>query len=76
MYGSIQHLRMKLRYNQDHAFALHLRMICVLALVPPNDAINAFDTLCQETRNNFNADADDLLEYSILSLPSKFLEIH
>ena len=56
-------LGMQLRYNRDHAFALHLRMIFALAFVPPNDAINAFDTLCQQIRNSCNADADDLLEY-------------
>ena len=38
-------------------------MVCALAFVPYNDVINSFVTLCQEIRNNFNADADDLLEY-------------
>ena len=37
-------------------------MICALAFVTPNNIINAFDTLCQEIRNNLNTDADDFLE--------------
>ena len=38
-------------------------MLCILAFLPINNVINGFVTLCQEIRNNFNTDADDLLEY-------------
>ena len=59
----IQILGLQVQYNTDHDFALHLRMVCALVFVPPNDVINSFVALCQEIRNNFNDDADDLLEY-------------
>lgn len=59
----IQNLGMQVRYTQDQEFALHLRMICALAFLPPNDVINGFDDLSNEIRNTFNGDADDLLEY-------------
>ena len=59
----IRNLGMQARYNQEPEFALHLRMLCALAFLPPNDVINGFVALCQQIRNTFNADADDLLEY-------------
>ena len=59
----IQNLGMQVRYDQDQEFALHLKMICALAFFPPDDVINGFDDLCNEIRNTFNGDADDLLEY-------------
>lgn len=38
-------------------------MIAAIAFVPLNDVINSFDDLSAEIRNQFNADADDILDY-------------
>ena len=49
-------------------------MLCTLAFLPTN-LINCFVALCPETRNNFNADADDLLEYFMNTCIGRFFEI-
>ena len=59
----IQNLGLQVEYNADHDFPLHLRMLCTLAFRSRGDFTNGFDVLCQEIRNNFNVDADDLLDY-------------
>ena len=59
----IQSLGLQIQYNNGHNFALHLRILFVLAFLPLNDVTNGFAISCQEIRNNFNADADDLPEY-------------
>ena len=55
----IQNLGSQIQYNGDHDFSLHLRMLCALTFLRTNDFLNGFVTLCQEIRNNFNADTDD-----------------
>ena len=42
---------------------LHLRLLRTLAFLSTGDVINGFNVLSQDIRNNFNADADDLLDY-------------
>lgn len=59
----IQSLGLQPQYNADEDFALHLRMICALAFIPPNSVIDAFVEVCQCIRNNFNDIADDLIQY-------------
>lgn len=50
-------------YNVNDEFTLHLRMLCTLAVLPPNDLANGFDKVCDEIRNDFGHEADDLLDY-------------
>ena len=48
-------------------------MICALVFVLPNDGIN---TLCQEIRNNFNADADKFLRtHTLVALDKMHLAV-
>ena len=47
----------------DEEFALTIRMLAALALVPPNDVIDSFDTLVDYSRNGYAQDLDDMLDY-------------
>ena len=38
-------------------------MIAALAFLPPQDAINSFDELCVVIRNQYDGDADEMLDY-------------
>ena len=49
-------------------------MLCTLAFLPTN-LINCFVAFCPEIRNNFNANADDLLEYFVNTYIGQFFEI-
>ena len=47
----------------DLKFGLQLRMIAALAFVPPQDVVNSFDELCVAIRNQYDGDADKVLDY-------------
>ena len=44
----IQHLRLQQRYNEDQKFWLHLRMLCALAFLPPDDVVQGFEDFTSE----------------------------
>ena len=44
-------------------FGLQLRMIAASAFVPTQDLINSFDELCVSIRNQYDGDADEVLNY-------------
>ena len=44
-------------------FGLQLRMIAALAFVPTQDLVNSFDELCVSIRNQYDGDADEVLDY-------------
>ena len=59
----IQDLGLVVHYLVDAQFAFLLRMITVTAFLPPADVIAGFVDVCIEIRNNYQGQADDLLEY-------------
>ena len=50
-------------YQDDESFALWLCMLSAQVFVPPNNVIRYFELLMDETRNNFNDECDDLIDY-------------
>ena len=54
---------LKERYLNEPQFGLQLRMIAALAFVPTQDLINSFDELCVSIRNQYDGDADEVLNY-------------
>ena len=69
---SFQNLGLQVQYNADHDLPLHLRLLRTLAFLSTGDVINGFNVLSQDIRNNFNADADDLLDYFEDKYTAKF----
>ena len=59
----IQHLGLQQRYNDDQEFSLHLRMLCALAFLPPDDVVQGFEDLTDHIRINYQGEVDNLLEY-------------
>ncbi|CAF1651364.1 unnamed protein product [Rotaria magnacalcarata] len=47
------------KYNEDEAFRLNVKQLIALAFAPLDQIITGFDLICDQ----FNDDADDLLEY-------------
>ena len=47
----------------DHEFGLQLRMIAALAFVPSQDVVNSFDEFCVVIQNQYDRDADEVLDY-------------
>ena len=58
----LQQLGFQQRYNED-IIALHFRVLCALAFLPPNDVVQGFDELVDLIRTNYNNDVEDLLEH-------------
>lgn len=58
----MQQLGFQQRHNEDQELALHLRMLCALAFLPPNDAVQMFEELVDLIRASYNNDVD-LLQY-------------
>ena len=46
-----------------HEFGLQLRIIAALSFVPPKDVVNSFEELCVVIRNQYDGDADEVLDY-------------
>ena len=59
----IQSAGLQEQYVGDAQFALRLRMIAAVAFVPPHDVIDAFDEVADLIRLQYQAVADDVLEY-------------
>ena len=59
----IQSAGLQEQYVGDAQFALHLHMIAAVAFVPPHDAIDAFHEVAVLIRLQYQAMADDVLEY-------------
>ena len=59
----IQHLGLQQRYNDDQEFSLHLRMLCDLAFLPPDDVVQGFEDLTDHIRINYQGEVENLLEY-------------
>ena len=51
------------KWAREEEFALTIRMLAALAFVPPNDIIDSFDTLENNSRNGYGQDLDDMLDY-------------
>ena len=47
----------------DAEYGLPLRMIAALAFFPPQDVVNSFEELCVVIRNQYDGDADEVLDY-------------
>ena len=47
----------------DPQFSLQLSMIAALAFVPPQDVVNSFDEHCVVIQNQYDGDADEVLDY-------------
>ena len=58
-----QHMGLSQRYNQEGKFALHIRMLQVLAFLPADDVIEGFEELVDTIRVLCDGVADDLLQY-------------
>ena len=59
----IQHLGLQQRYNDDQEFSLHVRMLCALAFLPPDDVVQGFEDFTDHIRINYQGEVDNLLEY-------------
>ena len=59
----IQQFGYQQRYNDDQEFALHTRMLCALAFLPPDDVIQGFEQLADRIRDVYNDIMCGLLEY-------------
>ena len=44
-------------------YGLSLRMIAALAFLPPQDVVNSFEEFCVVIRNQYDGDADEVLNY-------------
>ena len=47
----------------DPQFSLQLSMIAALAFVPPRDVVSSFDEHRVVIKNQYDGDADELLDY-------------
>ena len=63
LWGHIQRAGLQERYMTEEQFALHLRMIATVSFVPPRDVIIAFDEVADLIRTQYEAVADDVLQY-------------
>ena len=59
----IQHLGLSQRYNQEEEFALHIKMLPVLAFLPDGDIIEEFEELVDTIRVLYYNVTGDLLQY-------------
>ena len=59
----VQRAGLQERYMNDLEFGLQLRMIAALTFAPPQDMVNFFDELCVVIRNQYDGDADEVLDY-------------
>lgn len=59
----IQQFGYQQRYNDDQEFALHTRMICAVAFLPPDDVVEGFEQLADLIRETYDNQMDDILEY-------------
>ena len=59
MYRKIQQVGLQQRYAEDADFALQMRMLPALALVPANDVIQAFEQLV----DHLPAEAQSVVDY-------------
>ena len=50
-------------YNDDQEFSLHLRMLCALTFLPPDDVVQGFEDLTDHIRINYQGEVENLLEY-------------
>ena len=57
----------------DPKSGLQLHMIAALAFVPPQDVVNSFDALCLVIRNQYDGDADEVLDYFENTYIGRFL---
>lgn len=63
VWKKIQEYGHQQRYMEDPNFALHTRMICALAFLPPQDVIEGFEQLCDFILENHGDQLENLLEY-------------
>ena len=63
MWKHIQRCGLQERYMNDPQFSLQLSMIAALAFVPPQDVVNSFDEHCVVIQNQYDGDADEMLDY-------------
>ena len=63
IWKKVQHFGLQQRYNEDQEFALHTRMLCAVAFMPPDNAIAGFEELSDLIRDTYLGEMDDLLDY-------------
>lgn len=63
VWKKIQSIGLQDHYNNDAEFALHLRMICALAFLPPDDVINVFERLTDLIQDQYGEEANLLIDY-------------
>ena len=63
LWKHIQRAGLQERYMNEPQLSLQLGMIAALAFLPPQDVVNSFDQLCVVIRNQYNEDADEVLDY-------------
>ena len=54
----MRHLGLQQRYNDGQEFSLHLRMLCALASLPPDDVVQRFEDLTDHIRINYQGEVD------------------
>ena len=59
----IQNVGLQQRYSNYQELALHLRMLCAIAFLPPTDVIQGFEELVNEIRNIYSDKVDKILDY-------------
>jgi hypothetical protein len=63
IWKNIQSLGLQQHYNDDPEFALQMRMLPALAFLPPDQVVQVFEMLSDQIRENYDDEANDLLDY-------------
>ena len=63
IWKKVQDFGLQQRYNEDQEFALHIRMPCAFAFMPPDNVIAGFEELSDLIRDTYKDEMNDLLDY-------------
>ena len=72
LWKHIQRAALQELYMNNPQFGLQLRIIAALAFAPPQDVINSFDELCVVIQNQYDEDADEMLDYFVDTYIGRF----
>ena len=53
IWKKFQHFALQQRYNEDQEFALHTRMLCAVAFMPPDNVITRFEEISDLIRDTY-----------------------